>query len=118
LLGIYISDHPISSYLSYLPGHRSPLGNLHDLQDSAPVTVCGIVMSARKILTKKNQMMAFLAIEDETGASEAIVFPKIFAEKEKILEEGKPFMIEGKISRKESRLDSSIIEVKIIVDTC
>lgn len=118
LLGIYLTDHPISSFLKSLPSNRTPIIELTALEDNTAVTVCGVVMSVRKILTKKNTMMAFVALEDETGATEAIIFPKIWADREQYVKEGSPLCVEGKISRKESRVDAELVEVKILVDGC
>ena len=116
LLGIYISDHPISPYQAVLPGDRQPIINLHELANNDTVKICGIVMSVRKILTKKNDPMGFIALEDETGPTEVIAFPKIWAEKEKLLVPGAAIVVEGKISRKDARGDSGGEEVKVLAD--
>ena len=60
--------------------------------------------------------MAFVQLEDETGATEVIVFPKVWAEKEKLFEPGAALVVEGKVSRKDSR-QSETEEVKILADT-
>ncbi len=116
LLGIYISDHPMSPFLRYLPSDRVPLIELPEQLDDAPVKVCGVVMSVRKILTKKNQNMAFVAIEDETGPSELVVFPKIWTTCESVLIEGAAVYVEGKVSKKEGRDGGEVLESKVLAD--
>jgi DNA polymerase-3 subunit alpha len=128
LLGIYLSDHPISSYLAYLPADREHISDLQAIPNNDIVKVAGIVMTVRKILTKSNQNMAFVALEDETGQLEVIVFPRTWAEKEKIIIPGEALVIEGKVSRKDRRrsredaasseAEETIEEVKILMETC
>jgi DNA polymerase-3 subunit alpha len=124
LLGIYISDHPISSYLPYLPADRQQIVALKEIEDNSLVRVGGVVMTVHKILTKKNQNMAFVNIEDETGMTEIIVFPKSWTEKEKSIEVGRAIVVEGKISRKDRRRgkesdnEEAAEEVKILLENC
>jgi len=80
--------------------------------------VAGIVMTVRKILTKSNTNMGFVGFEDETGFCEIIVFPKVWAEKEKMFQAGAALVVEGKISRKDSRNGGETQELKILADTC
>ncbi len=116
LLGIYISDHPIAPVLKLLPKNRTSVAELPQADDGSTVTVAGVVMSVRKILTKKNQNMAFVAIEDETGSGEVIVFPKVWTAHAALFEEGSPVIVEGKVSKKESRVDSEVLESKVLAD--
>ncbi len=119
LLGIYVSAHPISPYLHNLPDNRNRIGELSTVEDGETVKVCGIILSVRKILTKKDaKSMAFVQIEDETGVGEAIFFPKTWATKEDVCLEGRAICIEGKLSRKESRMDGETLETKVLADNC
>lgn len=119
LLGIYLSDHPITPYTDFLPEDRLPIINLNEIENGVKVRVCGIVMNVHKILTKNNQTMAFINLEDETGMTEIILFPKIWQEKEKIMTPGQAVIVDGKTSRKASRAqEGEIEEIKILVDYC
>jgi DNA polymerase-3 subunit alpha len=118
LLGIYVSDHPISHYLPFMPEGRQPVVSLSEQPDGTPVKIGGIVMTVRKILTKTNQNMGFVAVEDDTGLLEAIIFPRLWAEKEKIIQPGNALVIEGKISRKDARGDQGGEEIKVLADSC
>lgn len=118
LLGIYITEHPITPYRNVLPEDRHLISSLKDMADNTPVKVAGVIMTVRKILTKKNDNMGFVGIEDETGFCEAILFPKIWAKKDQVMLAGKALIFEGKISRKDARGDSGGEEIKILVDDC
>jgi DNA polymerase III subunit alpha len=86
LLGIYLSSHPIAPYAHCLPEDRTQIIALPELPNNTVVRVCGIVMTYRKILTKSGSNMAFVGLEDETGFTEVIVFPKTFEGKEELLQ--------------------------------
>jgi DNA polymerase III subunit alpha len=116
LLGIYISDHPINPYLDQLPGNRVDLISLPNCDDGETVVVAGVIMTVRKILTKKNTMMAFVGIEDISGGGEVIVFPKTWAANQGILTEGSPIIVTGTISKKEGRGDAEVLESKVLAD--
>jgi DNA polymerase-3 subunit alpha len=47
--------------------------------------------------------MAFVKLEDRTGAIECLVFPKQFSERQLLLREGEIVMIEGKLSLREEK---------------
>jgi DNA polymerase III subunit alpha len=116
LLGIYISDHPINPYRDRLPGNRTLLIDLPQATDGETVTVAGVVMTIRKILTKKNTMMAFVGIEDESGGGEVIAFPKVWAANQATLVEGNAIIVTGTISKKEGRSDAEVLESKVLAD--
>jgi DNA polymerase-3 subunit alpha len=119
LLGIYLSSNPLSPYLHNLPGDRNAIAELGNVQDGEAVRICGVVTALRIILTKKDsKTMAFVQMEDETGVTEAIFFPKTWATCQKSVVEGMALCVEGKISRKESRGDSEVLELKVLVDSC
>lgn len=119
LLGIYLTNHPLSPYLAGLPTGRNTIAELSELQDEERVRVCGVVTSLRVILTKKDsKAMAFAQIEDETGVTEAVFFPKTWANCQKGVAEGLAICVEGKVSRREGRGDGEIIELKILADSC
>ena len=62
------------------------------------VTIAGIIETARQVITKNNERMAFLKIEDLTGSIEAVAFPSIFKESIDILVPEKCIALSGKVS--------------------
>lgn len=116
LLGIYISDHPMSPFLAFCPADRTPLVELKNCTDGEVVKVCGVITSIRKILTKQSKTMAFVQLEDESGPNEAVIFPRTWSNHEKTLVEGNAVLIEGKISKKEGRDGGEVLESKVLAD--
>ncbi|MBI2098980.1 DNA polymerase III subunit alpha [Candidatus Uhrbacteria bacterium] len=104
LLGLYVTEHPFTDYAAALDGHAEKIQNLKSLPKGYGCNLGGIVASAKKILTKKNETMLFAKIEDETGTIEAIVFPRVYAEEPQLWKEGEPLFLAGKISEKEEEL--------------
>jgi DNA polymerase III subunit alpha len=117
LLGIYLSSHPIGPFKHNLPDDRHRIGELSALAEGEQAKVCGVVMSVRHIVTKKDaKSMAFVNIEDETGGVTVVLFPKTWAAKSELCVDGRALCIEGKISRKEGR-DGENLETNILADT-
>lgn len=78
LLGLYISAHPLDNYDAFFEEQTVPLRGLTPAIDGQKVTVGGLVTTIRTIITKSGSKMAFVGIEDKTGETEIIVFPKFY----------------------------------------
>ncbi|MDR2336908.1 MAG: DNA polymerase III subunit alpha [Candidatus Nomurabacteria bacterium] len=78
LLGLYISAHPLDKYTAYFNEQTLPVAEITTEIDGASVVVGGIISTIRTILTKNNTRMAFMVLEDKTGETEVIVFPKTY----------------------------------------
>src|SRR2546430_7538259 len=75
LLGLYLSQHPLSMYATYLAEQTMPLAELKPEYDGKPVVVGGAISDVREITTKNGQKMAFVKLEDQTSELELILFP-------------------------------------------
>ncbi|HVQ44651.1 MAG TPA: DNA polymerase III subunit alpha [Candidatus Saccharimonadia bacterium] len=115
LLGLYISHHPLDEYAGYLADTCVPISDITPSSDGKLLRIGGIITTVRKILTKKGDTMAFVGIEDKTGLTELIVFPKAFEKSPEVFEADNIIMATGKISArdKEGRLTD---EPKMMVD--
>lgn len=102
VLGLYLSDHPVSVYQSFLPQLRA-----HELsywkEDTKYVRTVIYLSEVKKIRTKKGEPMAFLTISDQSGDIEAVAFPKVFKRLMVIFQKGNILFIEGKMEAKSSR---------------
>jgi DNA polymerase-3 subunit alpha len=118
LLGMYLTEHPISPYLASLPFDRTPINELGECEEKASVTIAGVVMGLRSIVTKSGQPMAFVQLEDEAGGVELVVFPKTWATLKDTLTNGVAVTVRGTMSRRERRTDEEgVSEPKILVDS-
>lgn len=116
LLGIYLSDHPLWHYQQFIPTDAVKLSDIKPPLEGRFVKVAGIIVRQRVIMTKNNDPMAFVGIEDASASLELIFFPRIYTETKDFLDEGKVIIVEGKISFKDNRTEGALGEAKILVN--
>lgn len=115
LLGIYLSQHPLSAYEVLLSEQTIPLNTFKPEHDGKVVTVGGAVLDMREIMTKKGQKMAFVKIADQFSELELILFPSIYQQTIGIWERDRIVMVKGKINAKDR--DGNITsDLKILVE--
>ncbi len=121
VLGIYVSGHPLEDYEGLWRTHIS--AKVSDffldeetgapiVKDGAKVTIGGMITERRIMYTKKNQVMAFVTLEDLTGSVEVIVFPKSYAESSEYLTEDGKVFITGRVQADEEK-DAKLICEKV-----
>lgn len=112
MVGVYLSGHPLSQYEKVLEAatttNCSEIAEAAEklasgekdteLRDSSRVVVGGIIIRKQNKITKNNNMMAFVTIEDLFGTIETIVFPKIYEECSNCIYEDNIVLIEGTLS--------------------
>ena len=102
-LGLYVSAHPLDSYLQVLSGYH-PIGSLTALPAGSVVSVGGLISKYKRTLTKKNDPMAFFTLQDPSGIVEVLVFPKIMTQALPYIELDKLVQVNGKISDKDGEM--------------
>jgi len=109
LLGIYVSEHPLSEYVNFLKKIATPIGSIGLDHEGKRVRIGGIITTLKPIITKNNQQMAFAQVEDDQGKLEVIIFPKLFEAGSDVWREDNPVVIMGKVSTKDD-------QIKILAD--
>ena len=122
MLGVYLSGHPLESYQDMLKSvcNASSLDFAYD-EEEGMVNVApgkdyilgGIASMVNIKLTRNNQRMAFITLEDLVGSVEVIVFPRDFEKYKDLIEEGRKYIIAGKASLEENDA-AKLIAGKII----
>ena len=121
VVGIYISGHPLeknkeiinritnfsSKDMIKIQDEIETMGKAQNFRDGMNVKIVGIVSKVKKKFTKKNTIMAFVTIEDLTGAMEIILFDLAYSRWSNLLNEGNIVFIDGKLSIRDN--DSTII---------
>ncbi len=74
----------------------------------------GLVTGRSDLMTKKNEPMTFLTVEDLYGEAEVIVFPKLYRQVREILTEDAILEIRGKLQVTEHDEHAKIIAEQII----
>ncbi len=115
LLGLYLSQHPLDMFEAYLSEQTLPMNELKPVLDGKNLTIGGVVVDSREILTKKGQKMAFVKLEDKYGETEVILFPNSYQQTYGIWERDKVVLVRGKVNARD-REGVLTDEVKLMVD--
>ncbi|MGN0998288.1 MAG: DNA polymerase III subunit alpha [Faecousia sp.] len=106
--GIYLSGHPMDDYRALLRNtHVVPIGELMDedsnFRDDQIVSVAGIVQSVKMKTTRNDSMMAYVTVEDDTGAIEMLAFSNVLSQFGGYLRENSAVVITGRLSIREEK---------------
>lgn len=107
LLGLYLTEHPLTKFSKRLSQITS--ANIGDLDPftsgGTNVRLAGIIATIRKTLTKvRQEEMCFLRLQDTTGSLEVIVFPKVYAQARQYLVPEQIIIVTGKLESGEQQL--------------
>lgn len=115
LLGLYISAHPLDNFDAFFEEQTIALRTISPTIDGQQITIGGLVTTLRTIITKSGTKMAFVGLEDKTGESEVIVFPRLYAQLNDTLKQDAIIKVTGKISARD-RDGNMTSEAKMIAD--
>jgi DNA polymerase-3 subunit alpha len=97
LLGLYVSDHPISPYMKDLQRVITHLSSeLGEETAGQRVKVAGLVTHVRPYQTKSGQMMCFLTLEDLYGPIDVTIFPRLWKTVQTIAKVEALLVVDGK----------------------
>lgn len=105
-LGFYLTSHPQMSNLLAIKTHVThEIEFLSEEKEGQIVKIGGIIETAKRIFTKKNNSeMAFVTISNEKGQEiECVVFPKVFDRYKTILYKDSVVVMDGKIDTKNDK---------------
>lgn len=115
MLGMYISDHPLYKVEKVLQSKTdNHIADLSDLKDGQHVNIAGIINRVLLKTTKKGDKMAYIELEDLTGAVEVIVFPNLLEKAEELISEDSIVALQGRLDLKEKTGEN---EVKVIASS-
>ena len=116
--GIYISGHPLYKYSDLISSFKYTEEQIagvsneeseqatddssevykEELEDGTPVKVLGIVKEIRQIVTKKNDLMAFVTLSGLSADISITIFPKTYALYKEKLIDGAILAIKGTLN--------------------
>lgn len=122
MTGLYFSGHPLDGFGDML----KRIGTLDSsairkglesgrLKKTDKIKFAALVTKKRSKVTKKNDIMAFVTAEDESGEAEIIVFPSLYTECGPLIEENKVLIFEGNPELKESLGDDTPDSITILL---
>ena len=101
LLGIYISEHPLTDYKDLLKKKANPINTIDSKSEGKNIKVAGIITSVQKIITKSKEPMLFVRLEDTTSNIEVLVFPKMLKKNPLIWQPDNVVTVSGRMNTKD-----------------
>ncbi len=115
-IGFYLSAHPLDAYAGTLQAlavvKAKDLPNLTAGDVARPIRMAGTVVSKRERVGKRGNKYAFIALSDDTGSFEVMVFSEVLSASRELLDSGTPVLLtlDGQIEDEKLRLLGSRIE--------
>ncbi|MCP4538442.1 MAG: DNA polymerase III subunit alpha [Chloroflexi bacterium] len=98
LVGVYISEHPLTPALTRLQEVVTAYaGDLNADMNGRQVTVAGMVQRVRRHTTKKGDEMAFVTLEDLQGTCDVVVFPRVWTKTKDLWQPERIVVMSGKV---------------------
>ncbi|KEY91518.1 DNA polymerase III subunit alpha [Candidatus Photodesmus blepharus] len=115
-LGVYLTGHPINSYLKEL--NNCINFRLKDVVPSKRITVSGLVTALRIYTNKRRVRVGVMILDDHSGRIEVILFSDILKKYAELLEKNKILIVSGEVSvddfsGKSKMLAHEIMDLKI-----
>lgn len=111
LLGLYISGHPLDAHREKLVSKEMNIKKLSDCRENTDCVIGGIIADIREVTTKNSERMAFIRLEDLTGDTDVVIFPKTYEEFKQFILPEACIAIKGKVSKRNG--ETSLIADKI-----
>ena len=127
MTGLYLSGHPLDEYSKSLQmmtsttiqkifdcheAHNEGIDDgEYSIHDDDKVVIGGIITEVNQKVTRNNQIMAFIKVEDLSAAIEVVVFPKTLDRVRNLIANDALIVIKGRVSMKEEE------EAKVICES-
>jgi DNA polymerase III subunit alpha len=115
LIGVYVSDHPLTPYLEDLTRIGAYFSaELEEVQHEQMVTVAGEISHIRPYQTRSGKPMGFITLQDLQGKIELVVFTRTWRKVQDWVEPGQIVIVKGKVDRE--RGDPKILADEITTE--
>lgn len=97
--GFYITGHPLDAYQEILDG-LTDIASVQagKVKEGKVAKVGGLIVTSKRIATKKGDTMCFVTLEDFSSSMEVVVFPKVFYDSVNYLEPDSSVVVSGKVN--------------------
>jgi DNA polymerase-3 subunit alpha len=117
MLGLYVSDHPLSGLEHVLAaaGDVSIAGLIADdaRSEGSTVTVCGLITSLQRRMSKNGNPWATVVVEDIDGSVEVLFFGETYVSYTTMLAEDTVITVRGRVRRRDETVQLHAIEVSV-----
>jgi DNA polymerase-3 subunit alpha len=102
-LGFYITGHPMDKYTDIIQKYANvTTTSLQDMANERMIRMAGTIRVLKVHKTKKGDMMAFCAIEDQSASVEVVIFPNLYAKIHPLLAEEQIVILEAEVQKTEN----------------
>ena len=125
--GVYISGHPLDDHRKKLAAFETNSQTIASMvedsedgglkYDQLHVDMGGILSGVKTKVTKNDQIMAFVQLEDLYGSTEAIVFPRVYDKYRSMLVNDNIVILSGKLSIREDEAPKLLLESVRSIDS-
>jgi DNA polymerase III alpha subunit len=78
------------------------------------VKVAGILVTAKTVMTKKDELMQFISFEDETAIFETVFFPRVFKKNALRLWNQAPYILTGRVDAEFGAISLNVHGLKAV----
>lgn len=96
-LGFYLSGHPTDIYQKEFKTKLTPLSQL-SAQMSKKATICGMLTSLRRVMTKRGKPLVILSLEDAKTRVDVVVFSEVYEASLAALELHQPVVVQCELT--------------------
>lgn len=119
--GLYLTGHPMDEYREAARNAKAaPIGAIlsdfakedgpETYRDEQRLSIAGIVASSKTKTTKNNTLMAYVTLEDDTGAMELLVFARVLGESGGYIKENAPVLATGRLSVRDEKAPQMLVD--------
>jgi DNA polymerase-3 subunit alpha len=115
-IGFYLSSHPLDAYAATLATQdvkkARDLDTLRPQDVTRPIRMAGTVVSRRERIGKRGNKYAFVALSDDTGGFEVMMFSEVLTASRELLDSGAPLLltVDAQLEDDKVRLLASKVE--------
>ena len=115
MLGLYVSDHPLSGLEHVLAAAADcsivTLNGDETRADGSMVTICGLVTSLQRKMSKNGNPWAAVTLEDIDGSVEIMFFGETYLAYSTVLAEDAVLTVRGRVRRRDETMQLQAVEV-------
>jgi len=113
LLGVYFSEHPLTSVAPKLVNATTTLcGGIDAEMVGEKVIIAGMVTSMRQLYTRDRRPFVIATLEDLDGNIEVTAWSEVYNQTKEVWQEGKILLVEGTVKLRDDRVNVNCYRVR------
>jgi len=108
------SIHPMDFYRKFLDGQKIIPAEELGRYVGRTVKAAGILVTAKTVMTKNDELMQFISFEDETAIFETSFFPRVFKKNAPRLWHQTPYILKGRVDSEFGAISLNVFDVEAV----